>query len=96
MDLMQNVPEWPIETTGKLCSIAHEGDAVSVAVLHEGQLDGANAAVHHVTGCNTVCTSLGIRQSDFSNARGGSFSINGGHVGVTRVVELGENATVPM
>lgn len=81
----RRLTEGAVEAARKLGRVRHECDTVSVTILHEGSLDGADAAVHHVTRSDTVRAGLGISQSDLGDALGRRLSVQGRLVRVNGV-----------
>lgn len=70
------LPEWPIQSTGELGRIGHQGDLVPVPGVDKPAFNGLDSSIHHVARCNAVSTGLCVVDGNLSNSLNGGLGVD--------------------
>jgi len=89
-------PERSIKATSEFRRVAHQSTSVGQSRTHQTSLDSLDPSIHHITRCDTMCSSFSISYSNFGNPRCRLLSIECWLVGMTGVGEGRQDTTVPV
>lgn len=64
----RRIPEWPIQAAGELGAVGHQDGLMGDARFDEFELDGLDAAVVHVGGCDAMRACFRVGEGDVADA----------------------------